>query len=536
MNKKWLLPLLRRRFLVAVFILIQLALFLYFLLSTSYVSSVVANIFTAISVIVALFVLSGRGESSYKLTWIFVILSAPVVGGLLYLAFDQHFLRHSLIRRAAKAEKKTRPLMRAAGDTAEGLSDYPSTVRYLSGFAGYPAYLSSESTFFPSGEAMFEELKEELRLAKHYIFMEYFIIEHGEMWDSILEILFAKVKEGVMVRIIYDDMGCFLRLPHKYRKLLCKYGIEVAKFNPFVPFFSVEQNNRDHRKITVIDGKVAFTGGINMADEYIGSVERFGKWADTAVMIRGRAAWSFALMFLQMWDIIHKKENEDLLSYLPDDVSREEGEARLAAEKALAASSKRGDKTETVVPREEGKRPLILPYADSPLDNESVGELVYAQIIQNAKRYVYITTPYLILDDRMQSALMLAAKSGVDVRIITPHKWDKKLVHMATRSYYRSLVGSGVRIYEYTPGFMHAKMVVADDEVATVGSINFDYRSLFLHFECGAYLYRTDSVMAVKDTILEYMDVSGEITPKAPSRNLFAKLGRALLRLLAPLL
>lgn len=518
MKKKWLLPLLRRRFLVALLVLAQAVLFIYFLLSTSRISSFVANSFSAISVIVALFVLSGKGESSYKLTWIFVILCFPVVGGLLYLSFDQHILRYSLIRRARKAEEKTRPLMGNAGGVSIHDSAFPRTVRYLSGYAGFPAYLDSESVFFASGNEMFERLKAELLKAEKYIFLEYFIIEQGKMWNEILAILLEKAKNGVEVRIIYDDMGCFLRLPNKYGRLLKKQGILVEKFNPFVPFFSVEQNNRDHRKITVIDGRVAFTGGINLADEYIGAIERFGRWADTAVMVEGRAAWSFTLMFLQMWEVVRKQKNEDISRFLPQDCVGE-----LCAEQALPIASPDAHK-------------LILPYADSPLDSENIGALVYMDIIQNAKRYVYITTPYLIIDDQMLNALTYAAKSGVDVRIITPHKWDKRLIHMATRSYYRTLYENGVKIYEYTPGFMHAKTVVADDQSAVVGSINFDYRSLYLHFECGAYLYGTDSVAAVKEAFLEYLDESSEVIPRKERRNIFARLWRAALRLLAPLL
>jgi cardiolipin synthase len=317
-KKRWLLPLLRRRFLVALLVAAQAILFLYFLSSTSRISSLLANSFSAISILVALFVLAGKGESSYKLTWIFVILCFPVVGGLLYLFFDQHILRHSLIRRARRAEMKTRAFMDAAGGVSVDTPSFPRTVRYLSGFAGFPAYFDSKSVFLASGEEMFARLKTELVKAKRYIFLEYFIIEHGTMWDEILDILLEKVEEGVEVRIIYDDMGCFLRLPNKYGKVLKKYGIRAAKFNPFVPFFSVEQNNRDHRKITVIDGKVAFTGGINLADEYIGEIERFGKWADNAVMVEGAAAWSFTLMFLQMWSLIHRGEEEDLLRFLPE--------------------------------------------------------------------------------------------------------------------------------------------------------------------------------------------------------------------------
>lgn len=511
MKKKWLIPLLQRRLLVALLILAQVLLYVYFLVSSSYISSVIRDIFTFISLVVALFVLSGRGESSYKLTWVFVILAFPVVGGVMYLAFDEHFLRFVFVRRVKRACDKTFPLMPLAkGSDERENTDAPVSVRYLSGHASFPAYYDTDATFLGSGAEMLASMKEALRGAKQYIFMEYFIIEHGEMWNSILEILLEKAKAGVVVRIIYDDMGCFLRLPHRYEKLLRDYGIHVARFNPFVPFFSAEQNNRDHRKITVIDGKVAFTGGINLADEYIGKVKRFGEWADTGVKLEGRAAWSFTLMFLQMWRVIHKKTEEDFTAYLPKEYA--------------------------LPPTVEKRESLVLPYADNPMDDENVGALVYTHIIQNAKRYVYITTPYLIIDDQLLGALTLAAKSGVDVRIITPHIWDKRMVHMITRSYYHELCAAGVKIYEYTPGFMHAKMVVADDEIATVGSINFDYRSLYLHFECGSLFYRHAVTADVKAAFLAYQAESQEIVPKVPRRNFFARMRRSFWRLIAPLL
>ncbi len=527
MKNKWLMPLLRRRIIVALLILLQILFMVYLLVSGSYLSSALSAVFVGISFLVALLVSSSEGENAYKLTWCIVILSFPLVGGLLYLAFSEHFLRYSLNKKAKLAEAKTHPLRYAVSGTAAGGAHYPGTVRYLTDFLGFPAYTDTQTTFLGSGREMHERLLEELEKAEKYIFMEYFIIEHGEMWDSILEVLLRRVKAGVRVRVIFDDMGCFLRLPARYPGLLRKYGIEVAKFNPFVPFFSVEQNNRDHRKITVIDGKVAFTGGINLADEYIEKGSRFGRWADTAVMLTGGAAWSFALMFLQSWRMISKTD-EDLFAYLPVGVSREQAEQSIQ-------SAKKERTAEAAVAKRE-LLPVALPYADSPLDSENVGEQVYLQIIQNARRYVYITTPYLIIDDKLISALTLAAKSGVDVRIITPHKWDKKIVHKTTRTYYHTLTQSGVRVFEYTPGFMHAKMVVADDEIAVVGSVNFDFRSFFLHFECGVYLYGSETVHAVRHAFLDYEEVSEEIQPAPPRKNIFSRLYRAVLRLLAPLM
>lgn len=351
---------------------------------------------------------------------------------------------------------------------------------------------------------MLEALLPELERAEKYIFIETFILEEGIMWDSILEVLKRKAAQGVLVRVLYDDMGCFLTLPPDYAQKLAQYGIEAAVFNPFQPFLTVKQNNRDHRKITVIDGKVAFTGGINLADEYINAVEKYGHWRDSAIYLRGDAAWSFALIFLQMWQLV-TKQREDIDQYRPaTDFTTHDG--------------------------------FVQPYADSPTDDDNVGEHVYLQIINNAKRYLYINTPYLIVDDSMISALCLAAKSGVDVRILTPHRWDKRIVHFTTRSYYRELLRSGVKIYEYTIGFNHAKTFVSDDAVATVGTTNLDFRSLYHHFECGTVLYGSRAVMEVKEDFLNTLPICHEITQQELRSNVFVRMAQDVLRLFAPLM
>ena len=327
------------------------------------------------------------------------------------------------------------------------------------------------------------------------------------MWDSILEILKRKAKQGVTVRLIYDDMGCFLLLPTDYPKQLEQMGISCIKFNPFRPFLSAIQNNRDHRKIISIDGKVAFTGGINLADEYINAIERFGHWKDSAIKVEGEAAWSFTLMFLQMWDAC-RRENEDFSRYYPW-------------------------QTNPCPVIGDG---FVQPYMDSPMDTENVGEHVYLQILNQAKDYVYINTPYLIVDDSMVSALTLAAKRGVDVRIITPHKWDKWAIHMTTRSYYRELVKAGVKIYEYTNGFNHSKTFVSDDCTATVGTTNLDFRSMYLHFECGALLFNCEAVSQVKEDFLNTLTICQPITEEDCRHNVFVRLFQDILRLFAPLM
>ncbi len=329
------------------------------------------------------------------------------------------------------------------------------------------------------------------------------------MFDTLVEALAKKAAEGVDVRLIYDDFGCISTMPtHFYRKLQAR-GIKCAAFNPARPVMAIIMNHRDHRKILVVDGEVGYTGGINIADEYINRIVRFGYWKDTGIRLEGAAAWSFSVMFLEMWDFIVNSE-EPYEKFMPA--------ATFAAQ----------------IPTEG----YVQPYDDTPLDSENVGENVYLNMITRATRYVYIYTPYLILDQEMIVALSNAAKSGVDVRIVTPGIPDKKLVYMLTRSHYAKLLENGVRIYEYTPGFLHAKCFVCDDEYATVGSINLDYRSLYLHFECGVFLYRTHSVAEVYEDMTATIAQSREILETDCRRRhpLGMSLVHALLRLAAPLL
>jgi len=503
-------------FVIALFLLLQIAAFGYVILSGSLVSVFVSASLYGISFFVALWVISRKGESAYKLVWVFWILLFPIFGGAIYILLNGRFSKRSFVKRARKSEEDVKLYLRQSAlptmqreelaHAVQGMRGNRLTeIRYLDEYVRYPAFHHTAATFLPSGEETIRALCKALEMAERYIFLEYFIIEEGILWDSVLEILERKVKEGVTVRVIYDDLGCFLHLPKRYDKILKKKGIETAVFNPFISVLTIEQNNRDHRKIAVIDGKTAFTGGVNLADEYINAVEKFGHWKDAAVMLEGGGAWSLTVMFLEMWKLCHRaSEKENVFSFLPE---------RMPA-----------------IP-EDG---VIIPYADSPLDHENVGEQVYLQMIQNAKDYVYITTPYLIIDDKILSALTLAAKSGVDVRIVTPKKWDKRVVHLVTRSYYGELCAAGVKIYEYTPGFIHAKTVVSDDEIAVVGSTNFDYRSFYLHFECGVFLCGSRSVGAVKENFLSVLERSEKVAPKEEREKFFVRLRNACFRLLAP--
>ena len=340
-------------------------------------------------------------------------------------------------------------------------------VQYLENVNGhFPVYRHTKTTYFPSGEAKFEEMKKQLLKAEKYIFLEYFIIDEGDMWGEILAILKQKVQEGVEVRVMYDGMIEFSTLSFDYKKRLEKIGIQSRVFASVTPFLSTYYNYRDHRKILLIDGKVAFTGGVNLADEYINKIKRFGHWKDTALMVEGPAVDTFLVLFLQMWTY----------------------------------SNERLDVTPYMVEHEAFDTPgFVVPYGDIPLDKDKVGENVYIDILNHARDFVHIMTPYLILDGELLHALKFAAERGVDVSIIMPGIPDKSTVYYLAKTYYPTLLESGVKIYEYTPGFVHAKVFVSDNSRATVGTINLDYRSLYHHFECATYLYRTDSVLAIEE-------------------------------------
>ena len=511
MRQRWLRTLFRRRVLTILLLLLQVWFLVNLVIGGSQLSRRLSRLLTIISIVAVLYIVSKRDKGAYKTAWAILILAFPLFGGLMYLLFNFQSSRWRFTKGVREAQRKAKPFYTLPGnDYEEATKQLPerrAQIRYLQSSAGFPVYADTATHYLTPGEKKLEVLLTELEKAEKYIFMEYFIVQEGVMWDSILAILKRKASEGVIVRLIYDDMGCFFTLPKNYPAQLKKYGIQCAVFNPFRPVLTVKQNNRDHRKIAVIDGKVAFTGGINLADEYINVKEKHGHWKDAAIMLEGKAAWSFTLIFLQMWYMCTHTEEDYAVFY----------------------------------PWQEQPCPIVAkgfvqPYADSPTDSENVGEHVYLQILNNAKEYVYINTPYLIVDDSMLSALCLAAKSGVDVRIVTPHIWDKRIVHMTTRSYYRELIKAGVKIYEYTNGFIHSKTFVSDDHTATVGTTNLDFRSLYLHFECGTVLYESDAVMEVKEDFLQTLDICQQITEKDCSANIVLRLVQDVLRLFAPLM
>ena len=462
-----------------------------------------------LSLLLTLRIINNKSNPAFKIAWLIPILLFPVLGGLVYLVFGSDRTGKYIRNKMGRIEKEMQDGISKANERS-GIEKMPPDVvnqsHYISNSAHCPPYKNTTVEYLPMGEVKFERMVQELKKAKRYIFMEYFIIQEGTMWNTILDVLEEKAKEGVDVRVIYDDMGCILTLPTGYDKTLREKGIQCQIFNPFIPILSSHFNTRDHRKICVIDGNVGFTGGINLADEYINGYEKHGHWKDTAILLKGEAVFSLTTMFLSMWDYLIKKEGEDYAAYYPDSW-------------------------------DENAQGIVQPFADNPLDDEAVGETVYLNLINKAKRYVYITTPYLILSNEMVTAMNTAAKSGVDVRIITPHVPDKWYVHAVSRSYYEMLVEAGVKIYEYTPGFVHAKTFVVDDEYAVVGTINLDYRSLYLHFECAAWMYKASCVTDVRDDFLKTQQMSQEITlEECRNISIPRRLGRSVLRVLAPLM
>ncbi len=465
-----------------------------------------------LSTFVVFYIINKQDNPAYKLAWVTLVLAAPLVGGILYVALAGNRTRMKFIKTAMKNHQDTFKYMPDDKEIQAKVKELSKSASvqstYLSKTAGYPIYENTQVTYFPIGEENYETLKKELMEAKHFIFMEYFIIKQGEMWDSILEILAKKAKEGVDVRLIYDDFGCAMWIPSRFIRDMTELGIKTAPFNPVTPILSLRQNNRDHRKITVIDGHTGFTGGINLADEYINKIDRFGHWKDTGIMLKGDAVWNLTTMFLQTWRML-TGEDYDYKLYTPRTY------------------------TNGLVPTDG----YVLPYGDTPVDDEIVGENVYLNMINKAKYYVYITTPYLIIDNEMFTALTLAAKNGIDVRIITPGIPDKKTVYMVTQSYYYHLIKAGVKIYQYTPGFIHAKTVVVDDSVATVGTINMDYRSLYLHFECGVWMFGCSVIHDIKKDYENTLTKCDEITLEEIEQTGKAKrLVQSVLRLFAPLM
>ena len=522
-----------------------------------------------------LFLFGNDDNPTIKLTWFFILAVLPVFGLILYVYIKTDLGHRLMIRRYNDILSQTEHF--APSESACSKEELPEELQSLASYlnsCGFPCYQNTQAHYFPLGDDAFEVMCDEHQKAEHFIFLEYFIVREGYMWGRILEILKEKVNAGVEVRVLYDGTCAVALLPYSYPEKLEKLGIACKMFAPLRPFVSTHYNYRDHRKIMVIDGKIGFTGGINLSDEYINRTSRLGHWKDTAIALRGDAVRSLTLMFLQMWDVssvhftpevyskyldvpqpAHEKEAGYVIPYGDSPLDRDlVGEMVYMEDVGLRARttpvyvyldvspapftpevySKYLDVPQPAHEKEVG---YVIPYGDSPLDRDLVGEMVYMDIINRANRYVHIMTPYLIIDNEMITALTYAARRGVEVQLILPHVPDKEIAFSLAHTYYRRLLENGVQIYEYEPGFVHAKVFVSDDCKATVGTINLDYRSLYHHFECGTYLYASPEVPKIEQdfqqTLAKCVRADAELLKNDPFMRKLIGPG---MRIIAPLL
>lgn len=464
---------------------------------------------TLFTIGMVLYLLNRQMDASAKITWLVIIMLAPVFGSLLYLFTQRDWGHRALKSISQKIIDSTKGMVTDEGAHSALASADPGAAAmasYVQKVNGNPIFRNTEVVYFPKGEDKFEQLLIELEKAEKFIFLEYFIVEEGIMWGRILEILARKAAQGADVRLMYDGTCEFLLLPKGYPKKLETLGIKCKVFSPVTPFVSTHYNYRDHRKILVIDGYTAFNGGVNLADEYINEKLKYGHWKDTAVMLKGDAVRSFTLMFLQMWHI---------------------GERTGEYEKFLCSPA---------VTQREAKG-FVMPYCDTPLDAERVGRQVYLDILARAGKYVHIMTPYLILDQEMENALKYAAARGVDVKLILPGVPDKKAPYALAKTHFRSLLDAGVKMYLYSPGFVHAKVFVSDDREAVVGTINLDYRSLYHHFECATYLYDSACIEDIERDCLSTIEKCVPVTEEMiRNEKWYDKAAGYVLKAVAPLM
>ncbi len=496
------------------FIIIALLLQLFFIVGVVYYFNKHFTYIYAFSsllgLILVLYLISKNEIPEIKLAWIVCIIILPVTGVTLYMLFGHPVINKKYRNIISLLQRKLEKTLIQDKEVLNNLKNSNSLIstqsNYIYKASHCPVYQNTDTEYLRLGEIKFEKVKEELKKAKRYIFVQYFIIQEGKMWNEILDILIEKSKQGVDVRVMYDDVGCVPTLPYKYDKKLNSLGIKCKVINPLRPSLNIVLQNRDHRKIIVIDGEIGFTGGVNLADEYINEYPKHGHWKDCAVMIKGDAVFSFVVMFLQTW-YVHSKEKEEFEKYRPEYNYIEKN-----AEKGF-----------------------VQPYFDSPLDTEYTSQNVYKNILNQSKEYVYINSPYFIIDNDLLNSFIGAAKRGVDVRVVTPHIADKWYVHAVTRSYYKRLIEVGVKIYEYTPGFIHSKTFVSDDCVATIGTVNLDYRSLYHHFECGVWLYESKAVNQLKEDYLNTLESCQQIKYKDCNEKWYKAMFIWIIKIITPL-
>ena len=467
----------------------------------------VETILRILSVFILINLVNNSKQISQDMFWIVTIIISPIFGTALYVLIGANLFMSNTYKNIINETKLASSFYSQDPNTYdESLKDYPNyegQIKYISKGSNFPIYKNTASTYYSLGEEGFPEIIKEIKKAKDFIFIEFFIIEEGIMWNGVLEILEEKIKEGVEVRVMYDDVGSIMTLDADYAKSLEQKGIKCQSFNRINPVLNVIINHRDHRKLLIIDGKVGFTGGFNFADEYINVKKRFGQWKDNVIMIKGEAVASMTLTFLTNWNSINK-EDFNYNDFKSDHKEESDG--------------------------------YVIPYGDTPLDDELTGQYVYLNIINQAKKYLYITTPYLVINNEISNALILAAKRGVDVRIMTPGIPDKKLIYLITRSNYKVLLDGGVKIYEYNPGFLHSKIFIADDEIATVGTVNLDYRSLYLHFENGVILIGSKCIKDIKKDIINILSLCDEANEEKYKLGLIKRFLVSILKLFSPMM
>ncbi|MFI3284231.1 MAG: cardiolipin synthase [Erysipelotrichaceae bacterium] len=499
-----------RMFQVTCLIILQACLLYLMLFIAIRLDTGLTTLLTILSALIVIYVLNKHGNPVYKMAWTIIILSIPLVGGVSYLLFGGRKMPKNLSRSMLKSLEESSIFQIQSKEADKLLYELDSNIqmqyRYVKDNASFPYHINTQTSYFPSGEAMLSQYLEDLKQAKHFIFLEYFIIEEGQMWDGVLAILKEKVSQGVKVYVMYDDAGCLETLDYHYDDYLKEIGIQAVIFNPISAKLVVTMNNRDHRKMTIIDNQIAYTGGINLADEYINQKQRFGYWKDSALRFEGEAVWNYTVTFIQFYNAIVKGEH---LNYHDFKIEHD----------FIPSSS------------------LVLPFSDSPTDEEEVGRSVHLNMINKARRYIYIHTPYLIIDHEIIVALSLARKNGVEVVISTPHIPDKWYAFGLTQNSYQELLSAGIKIYEFTPGFLHSKTFISDDEIALVGSINMDYRSYYLHYECGVLLNDPKTLESIKKDFIDTFAQSQEITLASVEQTPFYKrVFRSILNLFSPLM
>lgn len=466
-----------------------------------------------LSAVLIIIELNRNDHPMFKLTWILLVAVVPIFGVLLYFYLHAGIITADITKAQKKTQERIAPYIVQDEEIINMVNEFDRNegglVRYLSNCGGAAAYMNTDVRYYPIGEKMLDAIIREIQKAEKFIFLEFFIInQSGTVWPEILDILKKKVKEGVEVRLLYDGMGCMTTLPKNYFLKMESYGIKCREFSPIQPLLSTHQNNRDHRKILVVDGETAFTGGINLADEYANLIERFGHWKDSGIRLRGEAVAGFTALFLEMWNMTEANSEEDFAKYI-----------NTSKENPMSG---------------EG---IVIPYGDSPHDTEYVGKQVYTYIINNAAEYCHIATPYLVVDNEIFEALKFAVHRGVDVKIMMPHIPDKKYAFWLARTYYPELLKAGVQIFEYAPGFVHSKFAVSDDLRAAVGTVNFDFRSLYLHYECAAYMIGNEAVVDIEADYKQTLNSCIRITMDEYKQfPLYTKIIGKMMRLVAPLI